>query len=57
MNRAKKRIEPEYIHYDDWQDMVKLFLQLAKTGHEFKEGMPDLKDRLMKRFRKYEGLL
>jgi putative aminopeptidase FrvX len=57
MDRAKKKIGPEYIHHGDWQDMVKLFLQLARNGHEFKEGLPDLKDRLMKRFRKYEKLL
>lgn len=57
MNRARKKIAPEYIHHGDWQNMVKLFAQLARTGHEFEEGMPDLKDRLMKRFRRYESLL
>ena len=57
MDRAKKKIGPEYIDYSDWQNMVKLFVQLARNGHTFKEGMPDLKERLMKRFRKYEPLL
>jgi putative aminopeptidase FrvX len=57
MDRARKRIAAEYIDYSDWQNMVKLFVQLARNGHEFAEGHPQLKERLTKRFRKYEKLL
>ena len=57
MDKAKKKIGPEYIDLSDWRNMVKLFVHLAKTGHEYEPGRKLLKERVVKRFRKYEKLL
>jgi hypothetical protein len=37
--------------------MVKLFVQLAKTGHEFRPGHADLKRRVLKRFTRLKKVL
>ncbi len=50
MNREKKTIGPEYIDVSDWQNMVKLFIHLARTGHEYAPGFTALKARIEKRF-------
>lgn len=57
MDRAKKRIGPEYIDVNDWQNMVKLFVHVARNGHTYEEGHPALKARVEKRFRKLRTLL
>ena len=57
MDRAKKRIGPEYIDVNDWQNMVKLFLQVAKNGHKYEEGHAALRARVEKRFNKLKPLL
>lgn len=57
MDRAKKRIGPEYIDVDDWRNMVKLFVRVARHGHEYEEGHAALKARVEKRFEKLRGLL
>ena len=57
MDAAKKTIGPEYIDLADWQNMVKLFLQIARTGYQYEPGHKLLKKRLEKRFRKWKKLL
>ncbi len=57
MDRAKKKIGPEYIDIRDWQNMVKLFIAIAKNGHAFETGMKQLKERLTKRFSQFKQLL
>ena len=57
MDRAKQRIAPEYIDVADWQNMVKLFVQVAKHGHEYEEGHAALRARVEKRFTKLKHLL
>ena len=57
MDRRRKKIGPEYIDLGDWNNMVKLFAQVAKNGHEFEPGHPALKERLERRFRKLKPLL
>lgn len=57
MDAARKRIGPEYIDLSDWQNMVKLFVQIARTGHQFEPGHKLLKARLEKRFGRWKKLL
>jgi putative aminopeptidase FrvX len=57
MDRAVKRIGPEYIDLGDWQSMVKLFLQVARHGHEYEPGHRALKARVQKRFDRLKHLL
>jgi endoglucanase len=57
MDKGKKKIGPEYIDLADWNNMVKLFLQVAKAGHTFEPGHKPLRERLEKRFDKLKALL
>jgi putative aminopeptidase FrvX len=57
MDVAKKKIGPEYIDVADWENMVKLFVQLARTGHEYQPGHKLLKERILKRYEKLKHLL
>jgi endoglucanase len=57
MDREKKRIGPEYIDVSDWQNMVKLFVAVAKQGHAYERGHAMLKEKLEKRFGKLKRLL
>jgi putative aminopeptidase FrvX len=57
MDVAKKKIGPEYINLNDWRSMVKLFLQIARTGHEYEPGHKLLKKRVEKRFEKLKRFL
>lgn len=57
MDREKKKIAAEYIDLGDWKSMVKLFVHLARHGHEYEPGNALLKERIEKRFRKLEHLL
>lgn len=57
MDRAKKRIGPEYIDLGDWRNMVKLFVQVARNGHTFEPGHGPLKQRLERRFGKLKRFL
>ncbi len=57
MDTAKGKIAPEFIDVADWKNMVKLFVQVAKNGHTYKEGHIDLKARLEKRFRTLKKFL
>ena len=57
MDAAKKKIGPEYIDLGDWTSMVKLFIHIARTGHQYEPGHKLLKQRLEKRFDKLKRLL
>lgn len=57
MDREKKKIGPEYVDISDWKNMVKLFVHLARTGHEYEPGHKILRDRIEKRFDKLKHLL
>jgi endoglucanase len=57
MDTAAKRIGPEYIDLGDWHGMVKLFIQIARTGAEYVPGLGDLKKRVKARFEKLRHLL
>lgn len=57
MNRETQKIGPEYIDLNDWRNMVKLFVHLARTGHEYQPGHRLLKEKVEKRFRQLQHLL
>lgn len=57
MDAARKKIGPEYIDLHDWSSMVKLFVHVARTGHQYEPGHKLLKQRLEKRFSKLKRLL
>jgi len=57
MDRTRKKIGPEYIDVSDWQNMVKLFVQIARNGHRFESGFGPLRRRIEKRFRRLERFL
>jgi endoglucanase len=57
MDIAKKKIAPEFIDVNDWNNMVKLFVHVARGGHEFEPGHKALRERVEKRFEKLNGLL
>lgn len=57
MDKARKKIGPEYIDLADWNNMVKLFVQVAQAGHEFEPDHAQLKERLEKRFNELSTLL
>ncbi len=56
MDSAKKKMGPEYVNVNDWQNMVKLFVHLARNGHTYEEGHRHLKETVEKRFREVEHL-
>jgi endoglucanase len=57
MDTARKKIGPEYVDLADWKNMVRLFVHLARTGHQYQPGHKLLKARLEKRFAKWKKLL
>ena len=57
MDRAREKIAPEYIDVRDWQNMVKLFVQVARNGNAFDPSNPALKQRVMARYQKLRKLL
>jgi len=57
MDRRKKKPGAEYIDLEDWKNMVKLFVHLARTGHEYEPGHGLLKERIEKRFERLKPLL
>ena len=57
MDTAKKRIAPEFIDVNDWTSMAKLFVHVARNGHEFEPGHRALRERVEKRFEKLKHLL
>jgi putative aminopeptidase FrvX len=57
MDRDRGKIAPEFIDVSDWNSMVKWFIHLAKTGHEFEPGHAALRERIEKRFEAVKHLL
>lgn len=57
MDRAKQKLGPEYIDINDWRGMVKLFVAIARAGHEYEEGHKGLRARIEERFGKLKHLL
>ena len=57
MDRKKGKIGPEYIDLNDWECMVKLFIAVAKAGHEFAPGHVELKAKLGKLYAEKSSLL
>ena len=57
MDTEKKNIAAEYIDVNDWKNMVKLFVAIAKSGHDYKPGHAALKTKLEKRFEGLKQLL
>ena len=57
MDKARGKIGPEYIDLADWRNMVKLFVQVARTGHKFDGTHSAILKRLNKRFMKLQKLL
>jgi endoglucanase len=57
MDRKKKKIAPEYIDINDWNSMTRLFIELARRGHEYAPGHQALKKKLRERFEKFKKLL
>ncbi|MDB5303568.1 MAG: hypothetical protein JWM97_1117 [Phycisphaerales bacterium] len=57
MDKAKKKIAPEFIDLSDWHNMVRLFLEVARHGHEYEPGHKQLRQRLEARFEKWRGML
>ena len=57
MDRAKKRIGPEYIDVGDWKNMVELFVQVARNGDAFSADNATLKERVTARYERLKGLL
>jgi putative aminopeptidase FrvX len=57
MDRAKKRIGPEYIDVGDWQSMTRFFIHLARTGNLFTADNSALRERVTRRYEKLKHLL
>jgi endoglucanase len=57
MDRQKRKLGPEYINVDDWRNMVKLFVAVARNGHEYREGHGALKEKIEGRFERMKKLL
>ena len=57
MDRDRKRIGPEYVDVNDWKNMVKLFVHVAKHSHEFDPDFGPLRKRIEKRFKVSEKFL
>ena len=57
MNAATGKLGAEYIDVNDWRNMVKLFVRLARFGHEYEPGHKLLKARLEERFERMKQFL
>jgi endoglucanase len=57
MDRAAKMIAAEYVDVKDWRNMVRLFVELARTSHEYEPGMAPFRRRIERRFSKFRPLL
>jgi endoglucanase len=57
MDRARNRVAAEYVHVDDWRNMVRLFVAAARNAHTFDGTHASLKAKLMKRFETNRALL
>lgn len=50
MDKLRERIAPEHVHLDDWTNMVRLFVELARKIDAFDGSHGSLQERLIKRF-------
>ena len=50
MDQERGKIGPEFIDVRDWRNMTKLFVALARNGHEYEPGHKALRERLMDRY-------
>ena len=57
MNRSRKTLGAEYIDIADWENMVKLFVQIARMGHTYEPGHRVVRAKILERYRKMESLL
>ncbi len=57
MDKLREKIAPEYIDVNDWESMVKLFIELARRGDEYTPGHGILKKKMEDRFTRHSKLL
>jgi endoglucanase len=57
MDRKRGKIAAEYIDVEDWRNMVKLFLAVARAGHTYTGENAALRMRIEKRFESLRHLL
>lgn len=57
MDLTRQKIAAEYIDLDDWNNMVKLFIQIAHEGHTYQPGHKSLKKKVETRFKQLSQLL
>jgi putative aminopeptidase FrvX len=57
MTPVRGKIGPEYVDLQDWRNMLRLFVHLARSAHRFKQGHELLKSRLEQRFSENVDLL
>ncbi|HZZ44140.1 MAG TPA: M20/M25/M40 family metallo-hydrolase [Tepidisphaeraceae bacterium] len=57
MDKQKQRIAPEYVDMNDWTNMTKLFVHLARHAHEYQPGHKLLKQRIESRYDRLKHLL
>jgi putative aminopeptidase FrvX len=57
MDRARKKIGPEFIDVSDWKNMVKLFIHVARNAGRFSSDNSDLRERVTTRYKKLRHLL
>jgi putative aminopeptidase FrvX len=57
MDHRRKKIAPEFIDLDDWKNMAKLFIHLARNANQYEPGHHLLKRRVEKRFIRLRHLL
>lgn len=50
MDRQRQKIAAEYIDVNDWRQMVRLFVRIARRGHEYEPGHRALREILERRF-------
>jgi hypothetical protein len=57
MDKVRRKIGPEFIDVGDWKNMVKLFVRVAETGHDFDGSTRALRERVEKRYRRLSHFL
>jgi putative aminopeptidase FrvX len=57
MDRSREKIAAEHVHLDDWRNMVKLFIAVARNIQTFTGQHDDLRETLTARFEKHRHRL
>jgi endoglucanase len=57
MDTDHKKLGPEYIDLADWKNMVKLFVAVARSAHQYRPGLAGLKNRIENRFALFKNQL